>query len=202
MVRHPSPTRRPLDDLKRGIVAIAVAGLALLTIFRAVDLWRWRNNLLAEGATHADNLAHILAEYLSATFAATDAALLQLQAHARRVGGADAPAAAWTAVLSSTKSTLTGAGSISVSDADGVIRYSTQPLIVGQSRRSFFVFQHFAAGGPDELAIDPPFMTISEPHHFVLPVARRLDRPDGSFGGMVIIVFEPSQLRPFSRAWK
>jgi PAS domain S-box-containing protein len=193
-------TGRPLDDLKRGIVAIAVAGLALLTIFRAVDLWRWRNNLVAEGATHAANLAHILADYLGATFAATDAALLQLQAHGRRIGGAEAPAAAWTAVLASTRSTLTGAGSISVADAGGVIRYSTQPVIVGQSRRSFFVFRHFAAGGTDEMAIDPPFRTISEPHHFVLPIARRLDRPDGSFGGMVVVVFEPSQLRPFFKS--
>src|SRR3954465_7803169 len=147
MLRQHRETRQALDDLKRGIVAIAVAGLALLTVFRVVDLWRWRTNLLAEGATHADNLAHILAEYLGATFAATDAALLQLQAHARRIGGADAPAAAWTAVLASMRTTLTGAGSISVADGSGIIRHSTQPIIVGQSRRSFFLFYNFPGRG-------------------------------------------------------
>jgi PAS domain S-box-containing protein len=193
-------TGRPFDYLKIGIVSIAFGGLALLMILRAADLRQWRNDLRRAGAAHADNLAHILAEYVSGAFAATDAALLQLQDHGRRVGGADAPDAAWNAVLESTWATLTGAGSISVVDAQGVIRHSNQPLIVGQSRRTFFAFQRLAAGSANELVIDSPLLSISEPRHYVLPLARRLDRPDGSFDGLVVVVFEPSRLRPFFKS--
>ena len=194
-------TGRPLDYLKIGIVAITIGGIALLMILRTVDLWQWRNDLRSGGAAHADNLAHIMAEYLSGAFAATDAALLQLQDHARRVGGADAPdAESESGVLESTWATLPGAGSISVVNAEGVIRHSNQPLIVGQSRRSFFVFQRLAAGSANELVIDPPFLAVSPPRHYILPVARRLGRADGSFEGIVVVVFEPSRLRPFFKS--
>ena len=191
---------RPLDDLKRWIVVFAIGALALLSIFRAVDLWWWRNDLLARGASQADNLSQIVAEYLTGAFAATDAALRQLQDHGRRVTPTDESTDEWRSILGSTKATLTGAGSISITDASGVIVQSTQPVIVGQSRRSLFLFQRLATGPADELVIDPPFLTVSEPHHFVLPLARRLARPDDSFNGIVVVVFEPSQLRSFFRS--
>jgi PAS domain S-box-containing protein len=189
-----------LDYLKIGIVSIAVGGLALLMLLRTVDLWRWRNDLRSGGAAHADNLAHLMAEYLSGAFAATDAALLQLQDHGRRVGGAGAAADEWSPVLASTRTTLTGAGSISVVDAEGIIRQSTQPLIVGQSRRPSFAFQRLAGGSANELVINPPLLSVTEPRHYLLALARRLYRPDGSFDGMVVVVFEPSQLQPFFKS--
>src|SRR4051794_24404165 len=128
-ITSPDPvrgSRRPLDDLKRWIVAFAVAALALLSVFRAVDLWWWRDDLLARGTAQADNLSQIVAEYLTGAFAATDAALRQLQDRSRRVAPTDESTEEWRSILGSTRATLTGAGSISITDASGVIRHSTQ----------------------------------------------------------------------------
>jgi PAS domain S-box-containing protein len=191
---------RPLADLKRWIVVFVIGALALLAIFRAFDLWWWRNDRLARGRAQADNLSHIVAEYLTGAFVATDASLRQLQGHGRHVGPGNLSTEDWGTILGSTRATLTGAGSISVTDASGIIRQSTQPVIVGQSRRSLFLFQRLSGGPADDLVIDPPFFTVSEPRHFVLPLARRLEQPDGSFNGIVVVVFEPSQLRSFFRS--
>ena len=65
--------------------------------------------------------------------------------------------AEWESILASAKAALPESGSISVTDAAGVIVHSTQAAIVGQSRADHYVFKQLEATSADELAIDRPF---------------------------------------------
>jgi hypothetical protein len=55
-----------------------------------------------------------------------------LAIHAQRVGGAEASAADWMPILEAAQAGFPGSGSLSVTDAHGVIRHSTLAKIVGQ----------------------------------------------------------------------
>ena len=181
------------------IAALTMGVLVTLALFRTADLlWR-RAEVVRVAEARAGNLASILSEYLRGTFSAGDASLRQLSLHSQRIGGAGAPDADWAPSLASARAGLRGAGSISITDATGVIRHSTQPLMIGQSRRDQYVFQRLAADPSDDVVVNPPFLSLSEPKQFIIPVARRLTTKDGAFDGIVAITFTPAALRAFFR---
>ena len=172
-------------------VLIAVGGL------QAADLaWR-RDSVLQAGETRATNLAVVLAEYIRGSFISADAALRQLQIHGARVGGPRAPRFEWETILASAKAALPESGSFSVTDESGIITYSTQPAIVGQSRADNYVFKQLFAGPSDDLAIDRPYPALGRPSTYVLPVARRLTNDAGRFAGLVVAVVVPERYRTF-----
>jgi signal transduction histidine kinase len=169
--------------------------LLTLGAIRAVDLLMWRANTLSDARSRAGDLAVVLAEYIRSTFAAGDASLRQLSLHSQRVGGSGAPASAWMPSLNSAKAGLAGVGSISVVDAAGIIRHSTVPTIVGQSRADQYAFRKLAAEPLDDFVVSNPFLSITEPHQFLIPIARRLTTPDGKFDGILAATFIPAQAR-------
>src|SRR5205814_8249946 len=114
--------------------------VVLLGALRVRDLWFWRDQTLKNAEAHAGSVAFILSEYIRQVFAASDASLRQLAVHSRRVGGPAAPASEWAPILAAAQASLTGIGSLTVTDAQGIIRYSTQPRIIGQPRRGEYVF--------------------------------------------------------------
>ena len=142
---------------KRAIATLTAALLLGLSAIRLADLWWWRTQTLAAAEDRAANLSSILSEYMRETFAAGDTSLRQLVLHSRRVGGPTAPAASWTPTLVSARAGLTSIGSITVTDASGVIRHSTQPRIVGQSRRDEYVFKLRSAQPIDDLIASTPY---------------------------------------------
>ena len=77
-----------------------------------------------------------------------------------RLGG-PAAAANWTPILNAARAGLTGVGSLTVTDADGIIRASTLGAIVGQSRRDEYVFGQLASTQDDILIASTPFRTLS-----------------------------------------
>jgi signal transduction histidine kinase/ActR/RegA family two-component response regulator len=174
-------------------VLLAVAGLQVGT------LWWRRDGILRAAESRAANLALVLAEYIQGSFETADTALRQLAIHARRVGGAGAPAEAWDAILLSARSALPGSGSISVTDASGIIRRSTQPQIVGQSRRNNYLYQQLASSPRDDMVVDRPFWSPLQPGGFLIPIGRRLITPDGRFEGTVVAVVMPEAFREFFR---
>jgi signal transduction histidine kinase/CheY-like chemotaxis protein len=184
---------------KTTIVALAVVIMVTLGIARAVDLWWWRAQTLTTAEARAANLSHILAEYVGEGFTAGDSALRQLVIHGRHIGGAGAPQQDWNPTLGAAKATLTGVGSISVIDRDGVIRHSTQRLIVGQSRRDDDIYRRLRDATTDELAIDTPFLSVREPRQHLIPIGRRMTDNEGRFDGAVVATFIPAVPRGFFR---
>ena len=189
------------DALRRrprfNILAFTVTVLVAVGAMQIADLaWR-RESVLKAGETRATNLAVVLAEYIRGSFTSADAALRQLQIHGARVGGPRAPRTEWESILASAKAALPESGSFSVTDENGIITYSTQPTIVGQSRADNYVFKQLANSAMEELAIDRPYPAVGSPPAYVLPVARRLTNDSGRFAGLVVAVVVPERYRRF-----
>ncbi|HTK28975.1 MAG TPA: ATP-binding protein [Vicinamibacterales bacterium] len=186
--------------MRKLAIALTTAAVVLtLSALRAVDLWRWRSETLNTSTTRAANLSNVLAAYVNQTFAAGDAALGQLAVHSLRAGGPEAPAADWAAPLDAALASLAGVGSISVADRNGIIRHSTQPRIVGQSRADDFVFRRLREAAGEGVAVGLPFLSVTEPRQYLIPVGRRLVDPAGRFAGAVVATFVPAELRSFFR---
>src|SRR5690348_11715492 len=98
-----------------------------------MDLRGERAQLLSAADRRAEGLAVVFAGYLTQTFAAFDASLRQLALHSGRVGGPSASDAEWAPALVAARAALSAVGSITVVDSAGVIRHSTQPLVLGRS---------------------------------------------------------------------
>ena len=177
-----------------------IAGLTLgvlfaLGAFRALELWGERTYTLTTASARASNLAFILSEYMRESLSAGDSALRQLTVHSRRIGGPEASSKDWAPSLASARAGLRNTGSISVVDATGTIRHSTQPLIVGQSRRDEYAFRKLAAEPKDDLIVSNPYPAVVEPKTLVIPFARPLLGEDGTFQGIVVAAMIPSAMR-------
>ncbi len=185
---------------KLSISLLALFALVGLAGLRGADLFERREQILRAGDQRAANLTLILDGYLRQTFAAADASLRQLTIAGHRIGGAHAPSTAWLPILRSAWAGLTAIGSLSVTDAEGIIRHSTLPEIIGESRRGNFVFQRLVSATADVLVADTPVQTRFAPGRpIAIPLARRLTNKTGSFDGVVVATLIPDSLRGFFR---
>jgi signal transduction histidine kinase len=172
-------------------VLVAVAGLV------TADLWWRRDHVLRTADTRAANLATVLAEYIRGSFSSADAALRQLAVHGTRAGGPSASHDDWDPILAAAKAALPESGSITVTNAAGIITHSTIRAIVGESRRDNYVYQRLSKSGVDELVLDRPFLARSEPRQYLIPVGRPLSTTAGKFDGMVVATLRPQAYRAF-----
>jgi signal transduction histidine kinase/ActR/RegA family two-component response regulator len=194
-IRTRAPTA--FNRMKLAVVAFTLVALAALIVLRVADLWWWRSELLDAGDRRAGNLTMILSAYVRGTLAASDASLRQLTIEAQRIGGAQAPAAVWAPIVGAAQAALPGITSVSIVDAAGIIRHSTQPRIIGQSRRDEYVFHQLATDSSQALVVSTPIFSFTDPKQLLIPLGRRLNQPDGSFDGIVATAFSPSALRSF-----
>jgi signal transduction histidine kinase/CheY-like chemotaxis protein len=187
-----------LDRRPKLFIAASTLGILLLvTAFAVADLWSLRVRAVADAEKRSSNLASVLSEYLRELFAAGDSSIRQLAIYSPRAGGPKGPDAEWAPILSAAKAALTGIGSVSVTDAEGIIRHSTQRAIIGQSRRDEYVFKQLATLKSDELIVGTPFPTVVLPHRMIIPFGRRLVGQDGAFEGAVVATAIPEDSRRF-----
>src|SRR3954468_20282225 len=185
---------------RKSVVAVLTMGIVItLGALRGADLYFRRAEVVRVAEARAGNLASILAEYGRDTFSAGDAALRQLPLRSQQIGGPAAADADWMPSLVAGRTGLTGIGAIAVTDAQGIVRHSTQPAIVGQSRRDQFLFRRLSSDPTDALVLNTPFLTVTEPKQYVIPVGRRLTTRSGAFDGIITITFTPAALRTFFR---
>jgi signal transduction histidine kinase/CheY-like chemotaxis protein len=187
--------RRPKFIIAAFTVSVLVAVVAL----QVADLWWRRERTLQAAEKRASNLAHVLTEYTRGSFAAADATLLQLAANGRRIGGAAAPNASWDTLLASARTALPVSGSLTMTDARGTIRSSTQRAIVGESQREEYIFQTLAALRRDELVVSTPYLSVTTPRRYLIPIGRRLTTERGDFDGTLVATLIPEAYREFFR---
>jgi signal transduction histidine kinase len=181
------------------IATLTTGALLTFSAFRVADLWGWRVQTLNAAEARAANLTSILSEYIRETFSASDASLRQLALHSRRVGGPGAADSAWMPSLTSARAGLAGVSSITVTDAGGTIRHSTQRMIVGESRRTEYSFKRLSTTSSDDLVVSRPYLLAREPKQFLIPIARRLTTEAGVFEGVIVAAFIPAAPRGFFR---
>lgn len=183
-----------LPDYRRwrsGIVAAVVLVIAAVAGLQAINHWLRYRAVIEATERRMGNLALVLGEHLQSTVSAADAALKQIALQSDRLGGPGGPKAEWDAVLAAALSGLNGIGSLSITDATGIIRHSTLPAILGQSRRDLFVFQRLQSDPDANLVADRPFRGLTQT---LLPIGRRLSDRSGGFAGSVVATMIPQQL--------
>jgi PAS domain S-box-containing protein len=184
--------------LRARIRILLVVVYALLAASLAIALFINRNEAVNEGERRAETLALILGDHLARTIGGVDTTLKQLALVGGRLGGSSAAGAAWDPVLQAARSGASGIAVLAVSDAAGIIRHATLPVLIGQSRADTFLFRQLADNPAAGLVVDKPFRgRVSG--QWVIPFGRRLVDADGKFAGFVVATLEPGQLRQFYR---
>jgi len=150
------------------VLVFALTVLVAVAALEIADLWWRRERALKTAERRSSNLSIVLAEYVRGSFASADAALRQLQVHGRRIGGPAASKDEWESILGPGQAGLSEVGSLSVTNAEGIITHSTIPAIVGQSRADNYLFRQLAGAGQDMLIV-------------VVPTSRARQRSSTSF---------------------
>ena len=192
----------PSSPRRRGKVLLVLVSLVVLLAVLGLELAHLayvRRQTLDEADRRARGLAAILSEYVRGSLATIDSSLQQVSSHGERIGGPSGPAEEWAATLEGAKASLPGIGSLSVTDAAGIIRHSTLLPIVGQSRSHHYMYRELRARPRDEFILDRPLLSVTEPIQYIIPVGRPLLGPGGRFLGLVVATFTPARYREFFR---
>ncbi len=194
------PSRAATGRLRWTVGAsLALVFFSLLAI-AAAGLWFRYEEILRDGRQNAATLAQILSEHLAIRVDTIEAALVQLADHSRLIGGPKASYDQWLPVLGAAISGLEGVESIAVTDADGIITYSTRPETMGQSQADKPMYDQLSANPmSDALVADPPSMS-SVDGEMLLPLGRVIRTVNGDFEGMVIAALAPAHMRSFYRS--
>lgn len=175
---------------------VLVAGIMLMSAF---TLWRGYQDATRRGEEMARNLVHVLAEQSQRTLQAVDFALLGV-----REGLTDRPDLPpndprFRATLQERVKGLPYLRGLIVVGPDGFLAHDTgypgTPQVNVADRPYFRVHQDKAGQG---LYIGPPLRSRAD-GSWVISISRRIDRTDGSFGGVVVAVVDPFQFESFYR---
>jgi two-component system NtrC family sensor kinase len=166
---------------------VAVLAGILLGIFLRISYVRE----LDDGYARATNFSRLLEEQTIRSFQAVDL-VLQSMADAVRTFTIPEHDQAFQQVLTKRLQVLPQVRALYVIDADGFITHDTDhpstPRVSLADREYFKVHETDPSVG---LHIGRPLLSRSVNRWFV-SVSRRIDRPDGSFGGIVVAAVEPA----------
>jgi signal transduction histidine kinase len=185
--------------LRAGVIWTLAAIILALLLIQTVNLWSRHRETVQATEARASALANILAEHMRSAMGEVDASLKQLVLHSSRVGGPNASSDLWLPVLHSAMAGMSHLGSLTIVDSTGVIRHSTLPLLVGQSRSEGFIFKHLSTDPLAGLTADTPFRSLLN-GRILIPLGRRLAGPGGSFDGAVVATLTPEAFREFYKS--
>lgn len=185
-----TPNDKRLRWIVGGLLALVFVFLAGVA---ATVLWLHHEDILRDGGSRAEKLANALSEDLAVRFDAIEATLTHLADHSRRIGGPSASWDQWLPVLGAALAGLGTVDSISVTDAKGVVAYSTRTETMGQSHARSPIYKELSANPmSDALVSDVPFRSPFDTS-MLFPVGRVLRTPNGDFQGMLIATLAPAR---------
>lgn len=184
----PNKSRRVARPTASLIRRLAV-GVMLTNLFVAMLAGLWLHHSKQQdqedAAVATRNLARLLEQYIASAYGKIDLGLLAVADQAeQQVAAGGINAAQLNSFLVRQKARLPDALSLRVTDAQGVVRYGpgvTPEVQVNVADREYFTSQRDHPGAGLVIA-KPVFARISQA--WVIPVSRRINRPDGSFAGV------------------
>lgn len=182
------------DRLGRAIIALAATLYFAFAATTVVEFLSRRDQAIEQARRRAESQNYLLAEHLRSTVGSIDAALKQLAAFSRRVGGPEADPAVWWPVLASMTASLPGVSSLSVTSADGTIRHSTVREAIGRSRVDRYLDRTLRDSPGAGLVADAPLRSVVS-NRMVIPLGYRLETPEGVFAGTLVAALDPDRLR-------
>jgi signal transduction histidine kinase/ActR/RegA family two-component response regulator len=186
-------------ELRRRMLFFAALFSLFVITTTAFAFASLRSSALRSAEAHAQSYSDILSDHLARTVSAIDARLMQLALQSERLGGPGGADGPWLAVLEAARGRAEAIGSLSVTDAQGVIRHSTIRALVGRARGDRFIYRALTGPNAGGLISDEPLRS-SFNGRLMLPFGRRLNAPDGRLQGAIVATFYPEALRDFYRS--
>ena len=188
------PPRRPFAPV---LLRISLATFAVLLFLLAAGGWWGFQRHVAEVHNGTESVVRLLANQTARSFEATDLALLRLVDVASVVDWSD-PLSTQSveSEVVALRFRLPFISRVFVVGQRGVVRAST----LGDAARSIDASQrdYFKAmrDGSTDLFVSSRIQSLADGEPVVL-LARRIGRPDGSFGGVAVISFLTNDLKQF-----
>ena len=180
----------------RAIAFVAIVCLSLVVL----DGWRsWnaRSVELGEMDAATSNLSRAMAQQADDTFKVADTALLGVVERVERDGTGSAALKRLHDVLAMRRRELPQLDGLFVYDENGnwIINSTSAPLSrFNNSDREYFIFHRYDSGALPHIGV--PVISRSS-GKWVIPVSRRINKPDGSFGGVVLATVDIDFFKTF-----
>ena len=177
-----------LSNEKRPVVSIVLLMLVLSALFvtgvTGLEIWHARQNALDDARLATRNMARVLALHAEATMKTAALILDDIVERVERDGIDADSRARLTAHLQSAQADAAVLQGLFAFDTDGNYVASSLPPRQGNiSDRAYFNYHRTHADR--SLHIGMPIRSKST-GDWVIPISRRLDRPDGSFAGVAL----------------
>ncbi|HZS49162.1 MAG TPA: ATP-binding protein [Blastocatellia bacterium] len=182
--------------LRKLVIWLPAALIIILISLQSLNLYVKRRDVINNTQIRTTELTRILADHMDSSVVAADTSLKQLAIHGARVGGPTARAEAWLPILQAAVAGMSYIGSLTVTDENGIIRHSTVPALIGQSRHDDFLFKELSSNPNADLLADTPFLSPFH-HQIIIPLGRRLTDSNGVFKGVVVATLIPEMFRDF-----
>jgi diguanylate cyclase (GGDEF)-like protein/PAS domain S-box-containing protein len=195
--------REPDGPFRRVSPAVVVVVLALVMTACVLGVVVWKaldakKNTLSRGQTDTLNLAHSLAEHATHTIQSADIAMAGMVELLRY---RDPVPERFNRYLAETANSLPQIREIGVLDATGKWRYSSLPQTPqhNNSDRPYFTYHRETPGS--ELRINEPLQSRLTGRPTII-LSKRIDRQDGSFGGVLTAAIDSDYFNQFYRTFQ
>lgn len=195
--------RKPGGLLRRGSPAAVVIAFALVITAGVLGVMAWKaldakKTTLARGQTDTVNLAHSLAEHATHAIQSADIAMAGM---VELLKYRDPIPERFNRYLAETVSSLPQLREIGVLDANGKWLYSSLPQtpLHNNSDRPYFIYHRENPG--NALRINEPLQSRLTGRSTII-LSKRIDRQDGSFGGVLTAAIDSDYFNQFYRTFQ
>lgn len=183
-------------DLRRRVLIFAGLFSVFVVLVAVIGFAQLRENALVAASKRAQSYSSILSAHLDRTMGALDGRLSQIAVQSDGLGGPRGAHRQWQQVLQAAQAGASTIGSLSVIDETGVIRHSTLPALIGQSRSDGAIFMSLRDTDAPPVVSEAPFVSPYS-SETLMPFGRRLTDQNGRVTGAVVAAFMPESLRQF-----
>jgi len=192
MLPSSAPRLKKLDHVRRPLVARSIALLtafcALLVGIHGWSLWTARQGQLAETMASTSNMARALAAQAETSFKIADAILGEAVERVEHDGMEDAARQRLHERFIYFDAHSSEVQGLFVFGADGS-RLVTVPVSIRDNNADRDYFRYHQTHADRGSHVGKPVRSRST-GAMVIPVSRRIDRPDGSFGGVALVTLD------------
>ena len=194
MSRPESNRRRSITSIAIGLIALACCALMGLNIWLAV---RARQVAIDQSAVHSENLARAVAGKMDGIMADVDHAISAIQFELQRTDLSKTTVDKIQPVLVNYVSQMEQLRGLFVYDSDGKWIVNSEPdwdKNANNSDREYFKFHRDSSS--ESLHIGPPIISRSS-NRWVIPLSKRINREDGTFGGVILATLDIANINLF-----
>ncbi len=201
MRQSPVRSATALGRLRRNIIILGAVFIAIVVVGSAATVMRTHKRAIDQAERNAQNLVSALQEHAGGAFQAVDMALADMVFDAETLGPAQtAHGAAWRRTLVAKDELLPQVRNIALIDSNGNLLAESISPTDGRSNFSDRPYFTFHRDNPSkDLHIGVPVQSVRT-GNWIIPVSRRIDRPDGSFGGVAVAIVDPAYFSEFYKS--